>query len=60
MDGPFAETKEQLLGFWINDCASLEDAIHTAATGNAASVARVTLTGVSPLLRCTDRASLPN
>jgi hypothetical protein len=30
MDGPFAETKEQLLGFWIIDCASLEEAIETA------------------------------
>lgn len=30
MDGPFAETKEQLLGFWIIDCATLEDAIKTA------------------------------
>ena len=27
LDGPFAETKEQLLGLWIVDCASLEDAI---------------------------------
>lgn len=27
LDGPFAETKEQLLGLWIIDCASLEDAI---------------------------------
>jgi hypothetical protein len=27
VDGPFAETKEQLLGFWIVDCASLDDAI---------------------------------
>lgn len=27
IDGPFAETKEQLLGFWIVDCVSLEDAI---------------------------------
>lgn len=26
MDGPFAETKEQLLGFYIVDCAKLEDA----------------------------------
>ena len=25
-DGPFAETKEQLLGFYLVDCASLEDA----------------------------------
>jgi hypothetical protein len=27
LDGPFAETKEQLLGLWIIDCPSLEDAI---------------------------------
>lgn len=30
MDGPFAETKEQLLGFFIVDCSSLEQAIETA------------------------------
>jgi len=29
-DGPFAETKEQLLGFYIIDCASLDAAIETA------------------------------
>jgi hypothetical protein len=28
-DGPFAETKEQLLGFWIVDCASEQEAIDT-------------------------------
>jgi hypothetical protein len=27
VDGPFAETKEQLLGLWVIDCASLEEAI---------------------------------
>jgi hypothetical protein len=27
IDGPFSETKEQLLGFWVLDCASLEEAI---------------------------------
>ena len=27
IDGPFAETKEQLLGFYIVDCASLEEAL---------------------------------
>jgi hypothetical protein len=27
IDGPFAETKEQLLGFYIVDCASYEDAL---------------------------------
>ena len=30
IDGPFAETKEQLLGFYILDCESLEQAIETA------------------------------
>jgi hypothetical protein len=27
IDGPFAETKEQLLGFYVIDCASLEEAL---------------------------------
>jgi hypothetical protein len=31
MDGPFAESKEQLGGFYIFDCASLDDAIRYAA-----------------------------
>ena len=30
LDGPFAETKEQLLGFYIVDCASLEEALDVA------------------------------
>jgi hypothetical protein len=30
IDGPFAETKEQLLGFFVIDCNSLEHAIETA------------------------------
>lgn len=30
LDGPFAETKEQLLGFYILDCESLEEAIEAA------------------------------
>ena len=30
IDGPFAETKEQLLGFYVVDCESLEQAIETA------------------------------
>ena len=29
-DGPFAETKEQLLGFYVIDCPTLEDAIAAA------------------------------
>jgi hypothetical protein len=27
IDGPFAETKEQLLGFYVIDCANLEEAL---------------------------------
>jgi hypothetical protein len=30
IDGPFAETKEQLLGFFVIDCTSLEHALETA------------------------------
>jgi hypothetical protein len=30
LDGPFAETKEQLLGFYLVDCRSLEDALEVA------------------------------
>jgi hypothetical protein len=30
VDGPFAETKEQLLGFYVVECTSLEQAIDTA------------------------------
>jgi hypothetical protein len=29
IDGPFAETKEQLLGFFVVECDSLEQAIET-------------------------------
>ncbi|PWW03389.1 hypothetical protein DFR52_10169 [Hoeflea marina] len=31
IDGPFAETKEQLGGFYMFDCANLDDAIKYAA-----------------------------
>ncbi|HEY8091909.1 MAG TPA: YciI family protein [Polyangiaceae bacterium] len=37
LDGPFAETKEQLLGFYVLDCASLEQAIEAARELGAAS-----------------------
>jgi hypothetical protein len=30
LDGPFAETKEQLLGFYLLDCDSLEEALGAA------------------------------
>jgi hypothetical protein len=37
MDGPFAETKEVLLGFFIVDCAKQEEAIEAARELGAAS-----------------------
>jgi hypothetical protein len=30
LDGPFAETKEQLLGFYTVECATLDEALETA------------------------------
>jgi hypothetical protein len=30
LDGPFAETKEQLLGFYLVECTSLDEAIEAA------------------------------
>lgn len=30
IDGPFAETKEQLLGFYVLDCASFDEALEAA------------------------------
>ena len=30
IDGPYAETKEQLLGFYVIECADLEQALETA------------------------------
>lgn len=36
LDGPFAETKEQLLGFYVVDCTDLEEALDIArALGKA-------------------------
>ena len=42
IDGPFAETKEQLLGFYLVDCESLDEALDFAgklsdANGSAGS-----------------------
>jgi hypothetical protein len=37
IDGPFAETKEQLLGFYIIDCDTLEEALEFARELGAAN-----------------------
>jgi hypothetical protein len=40
-DGPFAETKEQLGGFWIIEAADLDAALAWAARGSAACLGAV-------------------
>lgn len=40
MDGPFAETKEQLLGFYVVDCANREEALEAAKQIGGACNAR--------------------
>ncbi|HZD53292.1 MAG TPA: YciI family protein [Woeseiaceae bacterium] len=40
-DGPFAETKEQLAGFWLIDAADLDDALEIAAGIPAARVGSI-------------------
>jgi len=37
LDGPFAETKEQLLGFYIVDCKNLDEALEVAGELGAAN-----------------------
>jgi hypothetical protein len=37
IDGPYAETKEQLLGFYIVDCKSLDEAVEVARELGAAN-----------------------
>jgi len=39
LDGPFAETKEQFLGFYTIDCANLEEAVAFARELSAANPA---------------------
>lgn len=41
MDGPFAETKEQLGGFYLLDCADLDEALKYAADIPTAKYGRV-------------------
>jgi hypothetical protein len=37
LDGPYAETKEQLLGFYVVDCENLDEALNVARDLGAAN-----------------------
>lgn len=43
LDGPFAETKEQLGGYYILDCANLDEAIKYAAMIPGAAIGSIEL-----------------
>src|SRR5690606_5823976 len=50
VDGPFAETKEQLLGFYLIDCKDLEEALAFAkelAAANRGGACAIRPVGVS-------------
>jgi hypothetical protein len=49
LDGPFAETKEQLLGYFLLECKSLEDA-HACAKELAAASSSAGAFEVRPML----------
>jgi hypothetical protein len=49
LDGPFAETKEQLAGFYLIDAADLDEAIRVAAKIPAARVGSVEVRPVRAL-----------
>jgi hypothetical protein len=49
-DGPFAETKEQLAGFWLIDARDLDEAIQVAAGIPAARVGSIEVRPIRPLV----------
>ena len=57
IDGPFSETKENLLGFYIVDCASQEEAI--AAARELRRVNQTAVYEIRPILRYLPGAPIP-
>ena len=47
-DGPFAETKEQIAGFCVIECADLEEAIEAAARHPAAGYGTIEIRPFRP------------
>jgi hypothetical protein len=56
-DGPFAETKEHLLGFYVVDCATREAAVEVARDLNAANPSAAY--EVRPIVLYTPNATFP-
>ena len=56
LDGPFAEAKEMVGGFFLIDCASLDEAIDIARRCPAAEWATVEVRAVAP---CYDESRAP-
>ena len=50
-DGPFAETKEQLAGFFVLECADLDEAIELASRIPAAAVGSIEVRPVNLEMR---------
>jgi len=48
-DGPFAETKEQLTGFYLVEAKDLDEAIHIAANAPPARVGSIELRPIRPI-----------
>lgn len=53
VDGPFAETKEMVGGFFLVDCASRDEALALAAECPAAEWATVEVRGLAPCYEST-------
>jgi hypothetical protein len=58
IDGPFAETKEQLLGLYVVDCASRDEAI--AAARDLSRVNPTAVYEIRPILLYLPGAALPS
>lgn len=57
IDGPFAETKEQLLGFYMLNCASLDEAV--AAARDLKRVNPTAVYEIRPIMLFKPGAALP-
>jgi hypothetical protein len=55
-DGPFAETKEQLAGYYILDCKDLDEAIHWGSKIPTACGGRKGSLEIRPIQEITSRA----